>query len=253
MFTNKTETNKYLNRTKVTIHSKDSLLELLINRTKKLLSEINGAILYKKGLLNDANAVQVNLLIESRILECDTILNDDNINEKHRYLNIIQKWFSGEIEFIDKLVKALPPPQIKIPTNTASTIVETKPIFKPEMIDQIFALLKDFFNPEHQIHLKEILLSGGNSKVKLLFLDNGNRLADAFKQLINSDIITGCQKKILENWICVNFQYVNQQKTKDFKPQYINDIISTNKDKCQNPILNVSKDKTTGLYYISKA
>jgi hypothetical protein len=120
LFTNKTETNKYLNRTKVNIHTKDSLLELLINRTKKLLTEINGATLYKKGLLNDTNKVQIDLLIESRILECDTILNDDTANEKHRYLNILKKWLAGEIEFINELVKVLPPPQKTI-ANKAET------------------------------------------------------------------------------------------------------------------------------------
>jgi hypothetical protein len=136
----------------------------------------------------------------------------------------------------------------KIPTKP-----DIKPIFSPEFINVIFELLKDFFSKEHQTKLKEILQNGSIADTRLTFLDNGNRLADAFKQLIKSDIIKGCEQKELEAWIQKNFCYRYRNKIKEYTPRYLNDIISTNKEKCQNPILNVRQDKATGKQSIIKA
>jgi len=115
------------------------------------------------------------------------------------------------------------------------------PVFKPGEIQNIFDLLKDFFSVEQQPQLKELLETGNNLSSKLIFLDNGNRLADAFKQLIDGDLITGCNKKDLEKWIFINFNYVNKKKIKMFTIKYLNDIISTTKKLCHNPILDVKK------------
>jgi hypothetical protein len=130
---------------------------------------------------------------------------------------------------------------------------EIKPIFNSEAINTIFDLLKDFFSKEHQSQLNEILQTGNIADDKLFFLDNGNRLADAFKQLIKADIITGCEQKELETWIQKNFCYRYRNNIKEFTPRYLNDIISTNKEKCQKPVLNVKQDKATGKYSIVKA
>ena len=128
-----------------------------------------------------------------------------------------------------------------------------KPRFKPESIPTIFELLKGFFSPEHQTLLQQILETGNDASVQLIFLDTGNRLADAFKQLIDADIITGCEKKELETWILRNFNYRYRHIIKPFKSRYLSDIISTTKDKCQKPILNVRVDKATGKAIINKA
>ncbi|HXB39233.1 MAG TPA: hypothetical protein VNZ49_01755 [Bacteroidia bacterium] len=143
--------------------------------------------------------------------------------------------------------KSLPPQQVE---TKAPSI---KPIFKPETIQTIFDLLKDFFSMEHQIQLKQIFETGNNTSEHLIFLGSGNRLADAFKQLIKADIITGCEQKELENWIYINFKYRYRKKIKDFTLRYLNDIISTNKDLCQRPLLNVTKENATGNILISKA
>lgn len=148
----------------------------------------------------------------------------------------------------DKLAE--PTPEVTLPQ--VITLPEIKPIFKPEAIETIFDLLKDFFSQEHQVQLKQILETGNNASEQLIFLDNGNRLADAFKQLIKTDIITGCEQKELENWIYKNFKYRNRQQIKSFAPRYLNDIISTNKDSCQKPLLNVTIEKETGTVKINK-
>jgi hypothetical protein len=116
-----------------------------------------------------------------------------------------------------------------------------KPIFKPDSIPIIYDTLKNFFCPEDSIQLEIIIKTGEISNKPLLFLDNGNRLADAFKQLYNTDFITGCQKQELENWISKNFSFKNGNKVKPFTLRYLQDIISSKDDKCRKPILTIKK------------
>lgn len=120
-------------------------------------------------------------------------------------------------------------------------------------IDSVLEILNRFFNSEDQIKLKEILTNGSNVQKKLIFLNGGNRLADLFKQLIDADYITGCNKKGLEEWIQKNFKYQYRGKIKEFSSKYLNDIVSTTKDKCQKPIINIIKDKSQGKYRITRA
>ena len=144
-------------------------------------------------------------------------------------------------------------PHQEIVNKTGNLRSEIKPIFKPEDVQTVYDLLKNFFIAEHQSQLYQMLKTGNDAIGSLIFLDNGNRLADSFKQLIDADIITGCQKKELENWIFRNFKYRNNQRIKDFTPRYLNDIISTTNDLCRNPILNVTRDRTTGNILIKRA
>ena len=148
----------------------------------------------------------------------------------------------------DTLWENTPPP-----VETEQETVEIKPVLKPEAVQTVFDILKDFFSTEQQSELKQLLETGNNTGKHLIFLDNGNRLADAFKQLKNKDIITGCDKKELEIWIGKNFKFRYRKEIREYKPHYLNDIISTNKDKCQNPLLNVTTERATGVIKITKA
>lgn len=143
--------------------------------------------------------------------------------------------------------------QSVIEANVVQAKLEIKPTFKSEQVENIFDLLKNFFSEQHQNQLLQILQTGDDTSEPLFFKDNGNRLADAFKQLINADIITGCKKNELEEWIYRNFKYKYRSKTKKYTSRYLNDIISTNKDKCKKPILNVINEKSTGKIKIIKA
>jgi hypothetical protein len=125
-----------------------------------------------------------------------------------------------------------------------------KPIFKSVAIPQIFDILKGFFASEDQSVFKELLETGDSVTTPILFLGNGNKLADTFKQLIDANIIVGCQKKELEDWIAKKFKFLYRGKVMDFKQKYLNDIISSNKDKCQKPILNVKLDKENNTFKI---
>jgi len=66
-------------------------------------------------------------------------------------------------------------------------------------------------------------------------------------------LITGVNKKELEAWIGRNFCYKYRSAVKEYTPRYLNDIISSGGDKCQNPILTTWLNRETGRYLISKA
>ena len=126
------------------------------------------------------------------------------------------------------------------------------PTFTPESVPRIFDVLKDFFSPKQQPELYKILQGRGNALEPLLFMDTGNRLADAFKQLYDCGFIKGCKKKELENWIGENFLFRKGDMENHFSPKYLNDIISTTQYHCKRPILNIMRDKVAGDYLISK-
>lgn len=118
-----------------------------------------------------------------------------------------------------------------------------KPKFASDAILDIYNILSKFFDEKQLESLNDILLSGSDVEKPLIFLSNGNRLADAFKLLYNNNLITGCEKKELESWIYRNFKYRHKKNEKDFSLDYLNNIISSNEEKCTKPILNIKNNK----------
>lgn len=116
---------------------------------------------------------------------------------------------------------------------------EMKPRFNSEAVPTLFDLLKDFFIEKHQKQLYQILISGDDSNEQLIFSDNGNRLADAFRRAYEVDIIIGCEKKELEHWICRNFKFRYRKQIKFFTADYTEKCISRNDQPCKNPILKI--------------
>lgn len=123
---------------------------------------------------------------------------------------------------------------------------DNKPTFKTDIVGQFFDIIKDFFDSSQQPELKKILNDGTNVNEKLVFKDNGKRLADAFKQMYEGGLIVGCSKKALEDWIRKNFLFVFRSKTVEYKAHYLNDIISSNRlSEVKKPLLNVIKGTIT--------
>ena len=118
-----------------------------------------------------------------------------------------------------------------------------RPIIVQDYLDEVYEAFRDFFSTEDQISLRYMLVNNTDVESPVVFLDMGNRLADAFKQLYEANIIRGCQKKELESWISRNFAYVYRGEIRPFLPKYLNEIISTTKDKCKRPFLDVRFDK----------
>jgi hypothetical protein len=141
---------------------------------------------------------------------------------------------------IKKITTIEPRQNINDSEQTDNTnIFVTKPVFNPEIIDTLFNHIKCFFSENDQIELKKILKSGDNTKRKLIFKDNGNRLTDTFKKLYEINCITSCEKTILIQWIIDNFQYVYRNKVKDYIFDTVEKTISRNGYFCKSPIIKI--------------
>ena len=166
---------------------------------------------------------------------------DSNISEKEINIELInyQKHLQEKREsiYIDLIneIQGLPPQQNK--PKIGQDTIEIKPILKPEAVQIVFEIIKDFFSTEQQPKLKEILETGNNTNKKLLFKDNGNRLTDTFKKLIEHDFIIGCQKRDLINWIIINFNFTCQNKVKGFIYDTVEKTISRNDNPCKSPLI----------------
>lgn len=163
-------------------------------------------------------------------------------NDRNFILNTIDLSPTRDFEEITESRKAYERLISEQQPEVMSTEID-RPIIVQEHLHEVYEIIRDFFSTEDQISLLNMLERNVDAESPLVFRDTGNRLADAFKQLYEANIIRGCQKKELESWICRNFAYVYRNKIKPFYPKYLNEIISTKKDKCKRPFLDVKFDK----------
>ncbi|NDV79962.1 hypothetical protein [Dysgonomonas sp. 511] len=107
LFHGKPEVNQYTNIAKVKAHTKESLINHLIHLTDTLLTQINGAVLYEKGLITDANKIKLDLVIQSRKLQIQKGYINKSSNEEEGYRKILKQWFKEEKDFIDEITPLL--------------------------------------------------------------------------------------------------------------------------------------------------
>lgn len=243
-----TEANLYNGMVGAKVISQEGLVNWLLTVTDSIIKEINTLNLHKRGELSDVANVQLELLLAERRQKLDEGYFNASPDAQTRYRRILKAWLKDEKKFIKDLKPLL---QDK-PLPTSSEKASDTPIFNEQAATTFLEIVKDFFSKKHHTDLQE-LLNGKKPKEKLLFLSNGNKLADAFKQLFEANFIVGCTKKVLERWILEHFEYKSRINKQCFKPSTLSDIISSDKNKCSNPLLNVTLDKATGKYYISQA
>jgi len=132
----------------------------------------------------------------------------------------------------------------EIINETGNIKIKRYPVFIEGVADQFFRILKEYFTMEQQAELYSLLKNNILPKNKLLFNSNGNQLADAFKQLIEANLIVSCSKAELESWIIDNFEYVSNSLIKPFTVGYLNSIISSDVKVCKSPIFKILKDSS---------
>lgn len=178
---------------------------------------------------------------------CPYILTHNAIKKAGYYSGIVSKVEEQARKYprlfatFDKCEHDLPPQQAE--TKTEQETIEIKPVLKPEAVQIVFDIIKDFFSPEQQKELKQILETGNKASKKMLFKGNGNRLTDTFKKLIEHDFITGCQKQDLINWIISNFTFTQQNKVKAFVYDTVEKTISRNFYPCKSPLIEIENKK----------
>ena len=104
--------------------------------------------------------------------------------------------------------------------------------------------LKNYFDEKEHSELKRILVNFENSKNKLTFNSNGNKLTHAIRLLIKNDIITGFNLTDASKWVVSNFLYLNKRQKNiiEFKLGTVEKTIIDGVE-CANPIIEIKNGK----------
>ncbi|SFG27598.1 hypothetical protein [Pontibacter chinhatensis] len=169
----------------------------------------------------------------------------DSVKLRETFLQQLNK----AIGIMIPIEKELTPPDTTFWPQVAPTPVQSYPRFLEGIAWSFYEVLKSYFTPEDQEQLLSLLQENTLPSSPLVFHGNGNQLADAFKQLYEANLIVGCLKADLEEWISKHFAYVLRKQQKTLTPNYLAAIISSNAKPCQSPILDVRKQRD-GTYAI---
>lgn len=166
------------------------------------------------------------------------------------FMTAFPNFGEAELKEIHQLVDELfQQPSNENPVTTPSQL-KCIPFFDPVYVPDIHRHLHKYFAQDQQDLLRERISNDTAIGEKLVFLDNGNKLADAFKKLFESQIITRCRKNELISWIADNFMFRKGDNTVNFNEKTLTDIISSNIKNCKNPIFTIVRDKNTGKYIL---
>lgn len=214
----KPETNKYTGLAKVKMHTKGSLIDVLLNLTNNLLTQINTTTLYEKGLLTEPQKIKLELVLNERKMKLKQGYVNSSKDEEQRYRKILKEWFADEKKFIDEvtpIVKALPPqPIVKQKPEPNGKLITFK---NSETIDKIHSELKGYF-PNKEAELLKAL-QGEQLSELLLFPHNQNKFVEVFRRLKYNGFLLNTDTET-KNWICTTFQFVKKGFT---EPQPFNE------------------------------
>lgn len=99
--------NQYTGEVRVKAHSKESLIAYLLKLTNTIITQINGLTLLEKGLINDADKIQLDLINQQRrIIISEGYINQSQ-NEDEGYRKILKRWLKDEIEYIQAITPLL--------------------------------------------------------------------------------------------------------------------------------------------------
>jgi hypothetical protein len=167
----------------------------------------------------------------------------DSIREREESL----AGFIAEVTALEKTGDQNPGVEKAAADQQAPIRIRRYPVFIEGIADQFFIIFKEYFEEKDRQPLLSLLANNIAPRQKLLFNSNGNQLADAFKQLIEANLIVSCSKAELESWIITHFQYVSNAQAKPFTTGYLNGIISSDTKICKSPILDVINSSPGGF------
>ena len=167
----------------------------------------------------------------------DYFLDDLESTITHRQ-GVLKEFEETIFKIIEPGVQPSSPPTI----STTSNKRKSWPVLKEGVAEEFFNLVREYFAAESSGEIKNLLISNKPPSEPFVFNGAGNQLADAFKQLFDANMIVGCNKAELENWIQQNFQYRDKGIVKSYTEKYLQDMISSNTKACQSPIFDVRKN-----------
>lgn len=237
----KPEVNKYSGIAKGQMHTKSSLIDLLLNLTNDILTQINSAVLYEKGLLSEPQKIKIELAVNKRKLKLKQGYLNTSKDETTQYRRILKEWYKDEQKFINEIepiLKAIPtaepePTEPEIQNTVPDTTIQFD---KPETIKKLHTELKGFFVGNENELLRA--LQGKTLKKKLLFNSNQNKFVEVFKRLKYNGYLVS-QPIDIKNWICTNFEYHYKKgeisETRAFNTNTVHDILTKEKGEPRKP------------------
>lgn len=133
----KPETNKYTGLTKAKMHTKGSLIDVLLNLTNNLITQINTTTLFEKGLLTEPKKIKMELILNERKIKLKQGYLNNSQNEDKQYRKILKEWFADEKRFIDEftpLVQELPPQPLKTKADLLNEYLREYSFFELEKV-----------------------------------------------------------------------------------------------------------------------
>jgi hypothetical protein len=103
IFNGEPEVNLFSGIAKGTLHSKNSLVEALLNLTNTLLTQINSVQLLENGLITNANKILLDLIIQERKLKLSKGYFSESKDENQKFRKILKEWFADEKKFIKEV------------------------------------------------------------------------------------------------------------------------------------------------------
>ena len=190
----------------------------------------------------------------------DIYIGDEFVESLHDTLRIRDKFLSELINEVDEILnpretfeewmaKQKSSKQIEDPTAELHQKIPYnpnagRPKFNHQYIDDFLQLIRTYFSEEHFSQLDALIKAEEQPASQMIFNGNSNKLADAFKQLYEANLIVGCNKTELEKWILKHFLYSNGDKVNEYSEGWLSAIISSDTKVCKSPILEVRmKDK----------
>jgi hypothetical protein len=96
------ETNMYTGITAVGMKSRKEMLDFVKGATLAIVTTLNAASLFERGLLTDTAATELKLLTANRKVEIEQLKLPTNA-DANSYLKILKKWLTGEKKFVSEL------------------------------------------------------------------------------------------------------------------------------------------------------
>lgn len=257
----KGENKKTMDKNKIEIQRLTANLETIRQsrfQYQNMVFQYDMDVEYFTTLLQEISTKKVLLL--SIIMEASDSWADDYNDDVKRLYSEVKKSYKETVDFFSELHKMATDKlnEAKIIQSNKNTLSQnsieetqndnlhqkSKIIFLEENRDDLFNVLKNYFDEKEHSELKRILVNFENSKNKLTFNSNGNKLAHAIRLLIKNDIITGFNLTDASKWVFSNFLYLNKRQNKiiEFKIKTVEKTISDGV-KCANPIIEIKNGK----------
>ena len=142
------ETNKYTGLAKVKMHTKGSLIDVLLNRTKNLLDKVNVPELRKQGVITDIQGNQLEFA-EAELNTKTAEITKQYSKGELKYVKALKKWLQLHKDYFKEvapLLKALPPQtETKTEQETPQTFEEL--FYNIELVQPSIDILKEIEPP----------------------------------------------------------------------------------------------------------